>query len=285
MYGAGNDIRIKEVNNLINENPWKDRIALITGASSGIGAVTAERLAKEGLSVILVARRIDRLKGLADQIQQAGGHAEIFPADLSLESGRIAVYQHVVEKYNRLDVLINNAGMAWFGYASKMPWQLARTQLEVNIAALVQLTLMFLPIMVTQHSGHIINIGSIASVTPQQGIAIYAASKGFITSFTTSIFRELKGTGVFISVIRPGPVSSEFFDSTRAQPGSGSIPAENLAIPPSRVADAVWSLLRHPRRSLTVPWYWGAAAMIEPLFGWIIDRLRPILIADPPHPP
>ena len=257
---------------------WKDKIALITGASSGIGAASAERPAKEGLSVILVARRIDRLEGLADQIRLAGGHAEIFPADLSLESGRTAVYQHVIEQYNRLDVLINNAGMAWFGYASKMPWQLAHNQLEVNINALVQLTLLFLPIMETQHSGHIINIGSIASVTPQQGIAIYAASKAFISSFTTSIYRELKGTGVFISEIRPGPVSSEFFDATRAQAGSGSIPAENLAIPPQRVSDAVWSLLHHPRRSLIVPWYWGAAALIEPLFGWIIDRLRPFLI-------
>jgi uncharacterized protein len=262
----------------MSQNPWKDKLALMTGASSGIGAATAERLAREGLHVILTARRADRLEELAGRIRQAGGQADVLVADLSSEAGRAAVYTYVMEHYGRLDVLVNNAGMAWFGFTAKMPWQVAHDQLEVNIAALVQLTLLFLPVMEAQHSGHIINLSSIASATPQQGIAIYAASKAFVSSFTTSVYRELKGSGVSISAIRPGPVSSEFFDSTRAKPGSGSIPAENMAVSPQRIADAIWSLLRHPRRALTVPWYWGATSLLEPLFGWIIDLLGPFLI-------
>jgi short-subunit dehydrogenase len=267
-----------EENTTMNQTPWKDKLALITGASGGIGAATAERLAKEGLHVILTARRADRLEALAGRIRQARGQADVLTADLSTEAGRMDIYNYVMDHYGRLDVLVNNAGIAWFGFAAKMPWSIAHDELEVNIVGLVQLTLLFLPMMEAQHSGHIINLGSIAGVTPQQGIAIYAASKAFISSFTTSIYRELKGSGVSISVIRPGPVSSEFFDATRARQGSGSIPAENMAIPPQRIADAIWGLLRHPRRTLTVPWYWGVTSLIEPLFGWAIDLLGPVLI-------
>jgi len=262
----------------MSQSTWKDQIALISGASSGIGAATAERLAKEGLHVILTARRADRLEELAGRIRQAGGQADVLMADLSTEAGRTDVYNYVMEHYKHLDVLINNAGLAWFGYTSKMPWQVAHNELEVNVITLVQFTLLFLPVMEAQHSGHIINLSSIASATPQQGISIYAASKAFVSSFSTSIYREMKGSGVFVSAVRPGPVSSEFFDSTRAREGSGSIPAENMAVPPQRIADAIWSLLRHPRRSITVPWYWGATALIEPLIGWALDWVGPILL-------
>ncbi len=252
---------------------------MVTGASSGIGAAVARSLAGEGMLVILLARRVEKLEELALEIRAAGGEAETLPADISLEKERVSVFDRVMDRYGHLDLLVNNAGMGYFGYAAEMPWQTASEILAVNISAIVHLSLLFLPGMKQRGSGQVINISSIAGKLPNQGIAVYSGSKSFLDSFSTSLYREMRGSGVHISTLRPGPVSSEFFDTAQERSsGNRRTPGELFAIPPERVARAVIDLVRHPRRRAYVPSYLVVSPMLEVLFGWAIDLVGPVLL-------
>ena len=254
------------------------RVALITGASSGIGAATARRLGMEGLHVLLLARRRERLEALAAEIQQAGGSAQVITADLEQPEQRQAVYTQVSRDFGGLDVLVNNAGLGWYGYYSDMPMAILHEMMAVNITALTELTRLFLPGMRTRQRGHIINISSIAGGMPDQGVAIYAATKAFVDSFTTSLFRELYGSRVHASAVRPGPVKTEFFPAAAGREAGKPVPAERFAVSADAVARAVSGLLRHPRRVVYVPWGLALSPLIEILFSGLIDRLGPMLL-------
>jgi short-subunit dehydrogenase len=255
-----------------------ERIALITGASSGIGAAAARRLAAGGFRVLLVARRLGRLKDLQKDILQAGGCADHMLADLGRQRDRQRLFRFVMKRYGRLDLLINNAGLGWYGYAAQMPWQTAEEMLQVNVAATLQLTLLFLPEMQKHGSGQIINIGSIAGKMPNQGVAMYSATKSFLDAFTTAVFRELQGGRVHVSVLRPGPVTTEFFDRAQRRSNGLRTPGEGFATTPEKVADAIWRLVRHPRKVAYVPGIFSLSPWLEILFGWLIDRIGPVLL-------
>ena len=187
--------------------------AVVTGASSGIGEAIAWRLAREGLSVALVARRVERLEKLAARVEEAGGAALVVSADLTEEAERLRVFQYVQDKWGRIDVLVNNAGFGHYGYSADLPWPMARTMVEVNVAAVVHLTSLALSEMVQRGSGHIVNISSVAGSIPSQGVVLYCATKAFLDSFSDGLYRELQGSGVTVSSIRPGPVQGR--SSTR----------------------------------------------------------------------
>jgi short-subunit dehydrogenase len=257
---------------------WLGKTALVTGASSGIGAATALLLASKGIQVILVARRLERLKQIANEIKSKGGKALVLTSDLSTAEGCEELCHRLNQQNIHIDVLVNNAGFAWYGYFADMPWDIVCDMLQVDVSAVAHLTRLILPGMMKRHTGHVVNIGSIAGGFPNQGVAIYSASKAFLDAFTTSIYCELRGSGVHISVLRPGPVKTEFFQSARRIPSSGIIPGEGFAISPQRVAQAVWSLLEHPRRVAYVPWFMRLSKLIELVFGGLIDKLGPLLL-------
>jgi len=257
---------------------WKDKVAVITGASGGIGAAVAKKLALQGLKVVLVARGAERLQQLAGEIRRAGGEALVVPADLTREGEHRRVFDHVRSAYGSVDVLVNSAGFGWYGFGSDMPWALARQMLQLNIAAVVHLTLMFLKEMKARNSGHIINVGSIAASLPSQGIALYSATKSFVDAFTTALHRELHGTNVHLSIVRPGAVATGFFARASSQPAAMRMPAERLAVKPETVANRIWALLKRPTRVAHVPRLLRIVPWIEPSLGWLIDRLGPLLL-------
>ncbi len=259
-------------------NEWKDKLAIVTGASSGIGAATARRLAGEGLQVILVARRLDRLETLAAEIRQAGGKAHIILADLTQEAGRERVFKEVEERFGAIDVLVNNAGLGWYGYGDEMSWKTAWEMLQVNVEAVVQLSLSFLAPMRKRNAGHIINVGSISGSLPSQGIALYGATKSFLDNFTTALYRELAGTRVHVSVVRAGPVLTEFSEAALARERGGHVPTEKVGVTAEVVAGRIWKLLLHPRRVAYVPGWLQLVPWAELAFGWIIDRVGPLLL-------
>ncbi len=257
---------------------WKGRVAVVTGASSGIGAATARRLARQGMQVILVARRLDRLECLAGEIRQGGGRAYTLAADLMQESARTSLVTEISSRFGNVDLLVNNAGLGWYGYGTNMPWKMAWEMLQVNVEAVVQLTLGFLGKMRQRDFGHIINVGSISGSLPSQGVAVYGATKSFLDTFTTSLFRELTGTRVHVSVVRAGPVRTEFGEVASSQENGGHVPTEHVGVSSDYVAWRIWQLMLRPRRVIYVPGWLRLVPWTELSFGWIIDRIGPLLL-------
>jgi short-subunit dehydrogenase len=254
------------------------KVAIVTGASSGIGEATAEKLSREGYRLGLIARRKDRLDQLADRIREKGGEAMVLPTDLSDEVECSRVIERVKAALGSVDVLVNNAGLGWYGYSDRMPWDTARQMIEVNIASLTRLTLMFLSEMKDGGKGHIINIGSIVGSIPSQGVALYSATKAFVDALTTSLYRELTGTNVKVSVVRAGAVATPFYDVASQSPSSPRIPVEWIAIQPETVANRVWDLIRKPSRIIYVPRILRIVPWIELTLGWLMDRVGPLLL-------
>jgi len=257
---------------------YKDKVAVITGASSGVGASFAKFLAQAGLHVVLTARREERLKDLQTAIITQGGKASFYVADLSREKERESLFKKINAAVGEIDILINNAGFGWYGYYSDMPWKLVEQMVGVNMMGMLHLTNLFLPGMLALGKGHIINIGSIAGGLPNQGIAIYAASKAFVDAFTTSLYRELRGSGVEASVMRLGSVKTEFFDRARRFKNGRSVPGEKFAISTERVDSALWRLINHPKRVVYVPGWLAVSRYVESIFGGVVDRMGPLLL-------
>jgi len=227
---------------------------------------------------VLAARRLERLTSLVSRIKNRGGQAVAIAADLGKESDRQRLFEQANQACSQVDILVNNAGMGWYGYYADMAWETALQMLKVNVEATIHLTRLFLPGMRQRKIGHIINIGSIAGSLPNQGIAIYGASKAFMDAFSTSLYREMHGTGVEVSVARVGPVETEFYEQAVKRPGGLPVPAERLGISAERVARRIWGLIQRPKRVIYIPRAMEFAPWMEILFGRIIDRLGPLLL-------
>lgn len=258
-------------------------VAVVTGASSGIGAATALRLASRGYKVILVARRRDRLEALAGRIRAGGGTAESLAVDLAAPGGVRTIFERVVELGEGIDVLVNSAGFGWYGYASEMSVDTAVTMIQVNNAAMAELVLHFLPLMKRRGSGHIINLSSIVGSLPSPWAVLYSATKSFVDAFTTALYRELRGSGVNVSAVRPGPVLTEFYQTVRRLSSGRSIPVGKISVLPEAVADAIVKLLARPRRAVYVPAGFRVLPWIEFSFGWLVDRLAAFFLRRQPY--
>jgi uncharacterized protein len=259
-------------------NYWFGKLALVTGASGGIGENIAVYLARQGCRVILVARRLEKLNAVAARIKEFGGQAFIVQADLGRAADRVALYNKVITDLGIPDILVNNAGIGWYGYFSKMPWEVANEILQLNITAVTHLTSLFLPRMLELPKARIINIGSVAGKLPEQGIALYSASKAYMDAFTTSVYRDLRGTNVSVSVVRAGPVKTEFYDRAINQPSGGKVPGEFFAVPAERISRQVWNLVLHSQRYKYVPFYLFVSPLLETFFSWALDLVGPILL-------
>jgi len=177
-----------------------------------------------------------------------------------------------------IDVLVNSAGVGWFGHASDMPSETALQMIQVNNAALAQLIVLFLPLMRGRGYGHVISVSSIVGGFPSPWAALYSATKSFVDTLTTALHRELKGTGVHVSAVRPGPVYPGFSRTVfRVSPAS-PVPAGRLAVRPEAVAGAIIGLLRRPRRAVYVPRRFGAIPWLELGFGRLVDRVAVLLV-------
>lgn len=257
---------------------WKGKIAVITGASSGIGASLAKFLSQLGMHVFLTARREERLRDLHTEVTAKGGTMSIFPADLSSEDERKLLFEKITAEVEEIDLLINNAGIGWYGYYADMPWEVATQMAAVNVVGMMHMTRLFLPGMLAAEKGHIINIGSIAGSLPNQGIAAYSASKAFMDAFTTALHRELKGSSVHASVMRLGAVRTEFYDRAREQKNGRSIPAERFAVSTDSVNRAFLRLINRQRRVIYIPGWLAVAKYLEIMFAWAIDQIGPVLL-------
>jgi hypothetical protein len=198
--------------------PAEGGTCLITGASAGIGSEFARQMAERGYNVTLAARRIDRLTELAAELEEAHGVRAIAVAcDVTEPDQRQELIDSIEARGDHVDILINNAGIGTEHAFMADPTEKQVQQIEVNVVALTALTHMLLPGMLERGSGAVLNVASTAGFQPMPRQAVYAATKAYVLSFSQGLSKELKGTGVSVTVLCPGPTRTEFFGEAQAQ--------------------------------------------------------------------
>ena len=188
--------------------------ALITGASAGIGRALAHEFARDGYEVLLVARRADALASLAREISMThGSPARTFPIDLAQASSARDLADRLDAEGTRVDVLVNNAGFGLNGAVADLPLDRQLQMIQLNVAALTELTRRFLPGILEGRRGGILNVASTAAFQPGPLMAVYYATKAYVLSFTEALGEEVAGTGVRVTCLAPGPTATEFADA------------------------------------------------------------------------
>src|SRR3954453_20322852 len=193
------------------------RTALVTGASSGIGAEVSRVLADRGCDLTLVARRADRLEALAAQLS-GQVRVDVVPADLADEPGLSTVEQQL--QSHPVELPVNNAGVGTGGSFHTLPIDAELHEIRLNVLAVVRLTRAALPAMVAAGRGGVLNVGSLAGDQPLRGSATYSATKSYVTTFSESIAAELRSTGVHVTVVKPGFTYTEMGGDEAPDPGS-----------------------------------------------------------------
>ncbi len=254
----------------------KNKVVLITGASSGFGKDAAHLFAAEGAKVVLAARRLNRLQSLADEIHRLGGEALAVPVDVSERSSIGLMAQTVLEIYEHVDILFNNAGFGSLNWLERMePERDIAMQVQVNLLGMIYVTRALLPGMLKRRSGHIINMASIAGWLAVPSYTVYAASKFGVRGFTEALRREVAPFGVRVSGIYPGPSRTEF--SWRARSANSRRVLSRLReltyIPPGEVARRVVHLVKYPRRSVIIPGWFVPIVWADSLFKGVVDAV------------
>ncbi|MFJ5263769.1 SDR family NAD(P)-dependent oxidoreductase [Streptomyces sp. NPDC088387] len=188
--------------------------ALITGASSGLGAEFATQLAARGHDVILVARSRDRLEELADRLRTTCGvQAHVLPQDLAEPDAAARVAETLAARGLTVDLLVNNAGFGTCGRFEEIDPRREHDEIMVNVVALVDLTHALLPGMLERGSGAVLNVGSTAGYQPSPYFAVYGATKSFVLNFSLALRREYRGRGIRVTALCPGSVDTGFFEA------------------------------------------------------------------------
>jgi len=257
--------------------PSSTTTALVTGASSGIGAELARQLAKRGHGVTLVARRRQRLETLADELASTWNvRTEIVTADLSDTAARRAVLEQVASAGLTVDVLVNNAGFSTSGPVRGADPDRELAMVRTDVEAVVDLCTLAVPGMVDRGRGAVLNVASTAAFQPLPGQAGYGASKAFVLSYSHALRAELGGTGVTVAVLCPGPVRTEFAETagfTREE-AEGSLPSV-MWLAAAQVARAAVEGLDQGR-GVIIP---GLANRLGAQFAYAVPRrlLLPVL--------
>jgi uncharacterized protein len=192
---------------------YRNRTAVVTGASSGIGTAFVHALAAKGMNVILVARSAQRLLQLADEISAKHGvRTEVVVADLSVGSAAETVRSEVERRGLTVDLLVNNAGFATHGHFEHIDRARDLDEVMVNVAAVIGLTHAFVPGMLARGGGGIINISSTAAFQPLPFMAVYGATKAFLVSFSLALAEEYRDRDIRIVALCPGPTETNFFE-------------------------------------------------------------------------
>jgi short-subunit dehydrogenase len=243
----------------------KGAVVVITGASSGIGEATALAFAKRGARLELGARRLDRLNAVAQRCREAGSpDVNVRLVDVGQKAQARAFIAAAIRDHERLDVLVNNAGVGWVGRAHQMPEEKIDELIATNLKGVINTTQAALPWMIDRRRGVIINVASVVGFRPSPYAAVYSATKHAVVGYSHALRGELSGTGVKICVVYPGVTAgTEFFD--RAGTAIGP------QYPASWVANVIVRTARFPRRdAMVLPVRLGH--LVEPIFGGLLDH-------------
>ncbi|MFC7990961.1 SDR family NAD(P)-dependent oxidoreductase [Streptomyces pilosus] len=243
------------------------RAALVTGASSGIGAAVARRLSAEGWRLVLSGRDADRLRRVAEPAP-----ADVFPADLTRPGAERRLTRFALEHTGRLDLLVAGAGIGWAGDFAAMPPRALEEVVEIDLLATLRLVRQVVPHMLAAGSGRVVLVGSLAGTVAVRQEAVYSAAKAGLSAFADALRYELRGSGVAVSLVVPGVVDTPFFDR-RGAPYRRSWPRP---VPPERVAGAVWSAVSRGRDEVYVPGWLCVPARVRGAAPGLYRRLAAV---------
>jgi short-subunit dehydrogenase len=218
---------------------FKGKTAVITGASSGIGLAYSHEFAKRGTNLVLVARSKDQLEALATELRNANAvEVQVIPLDLSKVNSGEELLSALEKLEVATDILINNAGFGTNERVAKEDRAKIKQEILLNVVTLVDLTAAVLPEMLANNFGAIINIGSTASFQPVPGMAVYAATKAFVRSFTGALWGEVQGTNVRVLTVNPGATATEFFNVAGANPAGKLAPVGEVVTATFKALDS-----------------------------------------------
>jgi uncharacterized protein len=247
-------------------------VILITGASSGIGEATALRFAQKGYRVVLAARRAEHLQRLSEKIIKENGLVLPVKTDITQMDDIHHLMQVVLSTWGQIDILFNNAGFGRLKWLEEQdPVQDIDAQIQVNLWGTIQMSRAVLPQMISQHSGHIINMASIAGLTAMPTYTVYAATKYAIRGFTDALRREASIWGINVSAIYPGAVATEFDLHSGAQRKTGVTTPRRLLLSSEEVAKEVEKVVHRPRRTVIIPRIMIPAVWLTWHFPGIVD--------------
>ncbi|KAG2476337.1 MAG: alcohol dehydrogenase [Nitrosopumilales archaeon] len=249
---------------------YAGKVVVVTGASSGIGEESAIEFAKRKANVILVARRKEKLDQVAQKISKYNSQVMTLQCDVSQKSQVESMSKTVLEKTGRIDILVNNAGFAIYGTVADLKVEEIESQIATNFFGMIYCTKAFLPKMLDQKSGHIVNVASVAASFGLPGMASYCASKFAMLGFSEGLYHELKGTGVGVTVVSPIMVRTNFFDNTSFK----SVPKYSLTSLSSKtVAKAVIKAASSSRLEIIVPPLVRVAVWAKQTFPYLINPI------------
>ena len=273
-----------------------NQVAIVTGASAGIGEATARLLAREGASVVIVARRKERLDALKQEIEQRGGRALTIAADVTSAEDRERIVQETLSQFGRIDALVNNAGYGQRGPIELVPIDAIRQNFETNLFSLIALTQLVIPILRRQQSGRIVNISSVAGRVARPLSSVYDATKHALEAISDGLRGELAPFGIKVVIIEPGFIITEFLGVANeiAQPiteqespykpffegfAEGYKRMRKMAGRPEDIAELVFKALslENPRSRYAAPRHAKLAIAAKRwlparLFDYILDR-------------
>lgn len=220
------------------------KVVLITGASSGMGAATAIRLAQDGARIVLAARREDRLKQVAEQVRQAGGEPKVCVTDVTRLDQIQAMVWLTMETFGRIDVLYNNAGLMRVAPIEELSHKEIEQMVNVNVLGAVRVLKEVVPILKKQDSGLIINVSSVLGRKTRATAWVYAATKWAVTAINEGLREELVGTKIRVCALQPGVVDTELFDAFEVHPAEWQ--KITHMVRPQEVAELIAFIVRQP---------------------------------------
>jgi short-subunit dehydrogenase len=255
-------------------NSTRRKVVIITGASSGIGAAVARRLARDGMCLALVARRLEKLEQVASEVEALGGEVLVIQTDVRNRDEIQHMLEVTLHQWGHVDVLINNAGVGGEKLLLRYKPEKILNEIQINLLAVIQSAQLVLPVMLRQKSGHIINVASIAGLVGLPGSTIYCATKSGVIGFSDALGRELHGTEIHVSVFCPGFTPTEITLELKAiDNGLPGAPHQPGLMPVSYVADQLAHLIYHPRRRVIIPYSWNILVFIATVFPGLADTV------------
>lgn len=245
------------------------QVIVVTGASSGIGAMAAQMLSERGANVILAARSMDKLEKVGAGLK---GSYKLLLMDVGNDQSVDDGFKEIYSQYGRVDCLLNNAGYGKFTYCDEMPLDEFTAMMNVNYMGVVRCTKAVLPYMKQARAGRIVNVASLAGKLGTAKSTAYAATKHAVLGFSSALRQEVREYGIKVTTINPGPIDTPFFDL--ADPtGQYVNNVKWLMLKPERVARAIVTAVEKGPMEVNMPWAFGAGAKFYQLFPRLADML------------